>query len=113
MRHGHEIYGRVHRAVRREGDDRPAPTVLHVYGGPLVQFVTNKYGGGNLKASLWARMGFNVVSFDNCGSLNRGLAFEGLLKHRLGDSEIHDQVRPCRAWWLSRLQAQRQHAIAG
>eukprot|EP00035_Acanthoeca_spectabilis_P024814 m.455455 g.455455 ORF g.455455 m.455455 type:complete len:773 (+) comp20873_c0_seq1:207-2525(+) len=92
MRHGHEIYGRVHRAVRRESDDRPAPTVLHVYGGPLVQFVTNKYGGGNLKASLWARMGFNVVSFDNCGSLNRGLAFEGLLKHRLGDSEIHDQV---------------------
>lgn len=91
-KHGHEIYGRVYRATQR-ADDREAPTILHVYGGPLVQFVTNKYGGGTLKASLWARMGFNVVSFDNCGSLNRGLAFEGMLKYKLGDLEVEDQVR--------------------
>jgi dipeptidyl-peptidase 9 len=47
-------------------------------------------------------MGFNVVSFDNCGSLNRGLAFEGMLKYKLGDLEVEDQVRcPPHLFFLS------------
>jgi hypothetical protein len=40
--HGHEIFGRIYRAKRSGDDVKPAPTILHVYGGPCVQFVVNR-----------------------------------------------------------------------
>lgn len=47
---------------------------------------------GDLKASYWARRGYNVVSFDNAGSAHRGVDFEGILKYSLGKPEVEDQV---------------------
>ena len=42
--HGHEIFGRVYKAKRSSSKDgrKAPPTIVHVYGGPCVQFVTNR-----------------------------------------------------------------------
>lgn len=105
---GHTVYGRIyHASQNNEAKDAPIPTILYVYGGPHVQLVTNKFTGGNLKHSMWSKLGYNVVSFDGRGSAERGLEFEGHLKHRMGSLEIEDQVEG-----LKYLASQRRYSIS-
>lgn len=71
----------------------PHPTLVHVYGGPHAQMVANAW---SLTADLrdqWLRSrGWLVVRVDNRGAARRGLAFEGAVRHRMGDVEIRDQA---------------------
>ena len=52
----------------------------------------------NLRAQYLRDQGFLVFVLDNRGSARRGLAFEGAIKHHMGDLEVQDQVDGVR--WL-------------
>mmetsp|Transcript_20072 Transcript_20072/g.32933 ORF Transcript_20072/g.32933 Transcript_20072/m.32933 type:complete len:861 (+) Transcript_20072:128-2710(+) len=69
------------------------PTVLHVYGGPHVQVVSNDYRmTASSRNQLMASLGYMTVMVDGHGSWRRGLEFEGALRNRMGQVEIADQV---------------------
>ncbi|KAF9973304.1 dipeptidylpeptidase [Actinomortierella ambigua] len=69
------------------------PTLVSIYGGPKSQMVTNEYKLPKfLRVFLATRMGYAVVMFDGRGSNERGIEFEGRLRHRMGQVEIQDQV---------------------
>ncbi|KAG0253667.1 dipeptidylpeptidase [Actinomortierella ambigua] len=73
------------------------PTLVSIYGGPKSQMVTNEYKLPKfLRVFLAARMGYAVVMFDGRGSNERGIEFEGRLRHRMGQVEIQDQVEGLR-----------------
>ncbi|XP_075989092.1 dipeptidyl peptidase 9 isoform X1 [Anticarsia gemmatalis] len=78
-----------------------SPTVLHVYGGPEVQTVTNSYKGiRQLRMHMLAARGFNVVAVDSRGSKHRGRAWEAAIKGKLGQIELDDQVEVLQ--WLAK-----------
>ncbi len=55
--------------------------------------VTNEYKLPKfLRVFLATRLGHAVVMIDGRGSNDRGLEFEGKLKHRMGQIELKDQV---------------------
>ncbi len=66
------------------------PVVVHVYGGPGVQRVTNawQFGWGQ----FLARSGYVVFELDNRGSARRGRDFEVPIHGRLGEVELRDQL---------------------
>ncbi|ORY06954.1 alpha/beta-hydrolase [Basidiobolus meristosporus CBS 931.73] len=69
------------------------PTLLHVYGGPKGQVVTNDYKCPRfLRMFLATKMGFVVIMIDGRGSSERGLAFETQIRWRMGTVELDDQV---------------------
>ncbi|CAH0730359.1 unnamed protein product, partial [Brenthis ino] len=77
------------------------PTVLHVYGGPEVQTVTNSYRGiRQLRMHMLAARGFNVVAVDSRGSKHRGRAWEAAIKSKMGQVELDDQVEVLQ--WLAK-----------
>ncbi|XP_061725446.1 dipeptidyl peptidase 9 [Cydia pomonella] len=77
------------------------PTVLHVYGGPEVQTVTNSYKGiRQLRMHMLAARGFNVVAIDSRGSKHRGRAWEGAIRGKMGQVELDDQVEVLQ--WLAK-----------
>eukprot|EP00475_Leptophrys_vorax_P004821 TRINITY_DN12886_c0_g2_i2.p1 TRINITY_DN12886_c0_g2~~TRINITY_DN12886_c0_g2_i2.p1 ORF type:complete len:253 (-),score=55.31 TRINITY_DN12886_c0_g2_i2:104-862(-) len=72
----------------------PHPTVIYLYGGPHVQLVRNHYAlTMNPLMRLMCSFGYVVGVVDNRGSFNRGLKFEGMLKHKMGQVEVQDQVK--------------------
>ncbi|KAJ0170070.1 hypothetical protein K1T71_014676 [Dendrolimus kikuchii] len=78
-----------------------SPTVLHVYGGPEVQTVTNSYKGiRQLRMHMLAARGFNVVSVDSRGSKHRGRAWEAAIRGKMGQVELDDQVEVLQ--WLAK-----------
>ena len=89
----------LHVAMLRPAGKPPFPTVVHVYGGPHAQLVADSWTATTrlLQAELLRQNGFLVAIVDNRGSANRGLAFEGAIKHRLGEVEVADQVAAVRA----------------
>ena len=81
--------------------DAPSPVVVSVYGGPHAQRVTNSWGMTvDLRAQHLRQKGFTVLVVDNRGSANRGLAFEGAIKHDMGNLEVQDQVAGVQ--WLAK-----------
>ncbi|XP_050359391.1 dipeptidyl peptidase 9 isoform X1 [Nymphalis io] len=77
------------------------PTVLHVYGGPEVQTVTNSYRGiRQLRMHMLAARGFNVVAVDSRGSKHRGRAWEAAIRGKMGQVELDDQVEVLQ--WLAK-----------
>lgn len=85
----------------RCGRQGRSPTVLHVYGGPEVQTVTNSYKGiRQLRMHMLAARGFNVVAVDSRGSKHRGRAWEAAIKGKLGQIELDDQVEVLQ--WLAK-----------
>jgi len=71
----------------------PYPTAVSVYGGPHVQKVSNSWGvTADMRAQFLRSKGYLVLSVDNRGSSRRGLAFEGAIKHDMGNLEVADQV---------------------
>ncbi|KAI0219176.1 hypothetical protein L0F63_002021 [Massospora cicadina] len=89
---GVELHGLMIRPGNwREG--RCYPALLSVYGGPKIQAVSNDFKYPKLsRAYLAAKMGFVVVMIDGRGSSDRGLGFEGQIRHHLGELELKDQV---------------------
>jgi dipeptidyl-peptidase-4 len=93
---------RLHAAVYRPPNGERAPVIVHVYGGPHAQTVTDSWGlTVDLRAQLLAAQGFVVLKVDNRGSARRGVAFESAIAGNLGDLEIRDQTEAVR--WLESL----------
>lgn len=83
----------LHAAVYLPDGPGPHPTVVSVYGGPHAQMLTRSWGPTvALRAQFLRQQGFCVAVVDNRGSTDRGLAFEGALRHRMGTVEVDDQV---------------------
>lgn len=73
------------------------PVLMHVYGGPGVQTVTNDWDGPNyLWHQLLAQNGIVVVSFDNRGTPGRGLDFANCIYGDMGGPELRDQLEVVR-----------------
>jgi len=70
------------------------PAIVYVYGGPHAQLISNRWMGG---ARMWqqymAQNGYVMLTIDNRGSANRGLAFENATHRQLGKLEMEDQLR--------------------
>jgi len=91
-RDGVALHGSIYRPAARFGAG-PFPTIVYVYGGPHAQMVGNTWGMTvSMRAQYLRSLGFLVFVLDNRGSARRGLAFEGALKHNMGDIEVQDQV---------------------
>lgn len=73
--------------------DNKYPVIMHVYGGPGVQTVTNDWDGPNyLWHQMLAQKGYLVVSFDNRGTPGRGLEFANCIYKDMGNLEVQDQL---------------------
>ena len=83
-----DMYGLLYKPHNLE-PGKQYPTVLFTYGGPQVQLVTRAYKGMRLlRLHTLASLGYAVVVVDSRGSCNRGLKFEGILKHRLVSEKL-------------------------
>ncbi len=70
------------------------PAIVYVYGGPHAQMVTNGFLNGARGWDIYmANKGYVMLSVDNRGSSNRGLAFENATFRQLGIEEGKDQVK--------------------
>ena len=97
-RDGETLHGALYRPAPEFGDG-PHPTVIYTYGGPHAQVVNNHWSMTCAMRSQYLRsLGYLVFCLDNRGSARRGLAFEGVIKHNMGDIEVRDQVDGVR--WL-------------
>ncbi len=92
-RDGVTLHGAIYRPPASFGEG-PYPTIVSVYGGPHAQLVSNNWDRMtvDLRAQYLCSLGFLVFKLDNRGSARRGLDFEGVIKHRLGQIEVRDQV---------------------
>jgi dipeptidyl-peptidase-4 len=90
----------LHATLYRTAVARPGagyPLVVDVYGGPHAQSVANAWGPTvDLRNQYLAQRGYMVLSVDNRGSANRGLAFEAAIAGRMGTVEVDDQVAAVR-----------------
>jgi len=78
---------------RPEKGTAPFPAAVAVYGGPGVQLVANDYRMTvQMKHQLLADQGVAVIVVDGRGSSRRGLKFESVLKHKMGEIELLDQI---------------------
>ena len=71
--------------------------VIHWYGGPGLQLVSNRYETTNIFNSLerdvlYTQQGFIVWRLDNRGSIGRGHAFETPIDGQLGPVALEDQL---------------------
>ncbi|KAI8332948.1 Alpha/Beta hydrolase protein [Choanephora cucurbitarum] len=86
------LYGYLYKPKNYE-PGQSYPTLLHIYGGPKTQLVTNEFRFPRLMRYLMsAHFDFAVVVIDSRGSSDRGLAFESHLQSRLGQVELRDQL---------------------
>ncbi|MBN1876771.1 MAG: S9 family peptidase [Anaerolineae bacterium] len=98
-RDGETLYGALYVPDNQIFGPGPYPTIVSVYGGPHAQMVTHRWlMAADMRAQYLRSLGFLVFRLDNRGSARRGLAFEGAVKHNLGDLEVQDQVDGVR--WL-------------
>jgi dipeptidyl-peptidase-4 len=98
-RDGTTLHGAIYRPSRSTAGPPPYPTIVSVYGGPHAQVVTNSWGMTvDMRAQYLRSLGYLVFKLDGRGSARRGLAFEGAIKHDLGNLEVQDQVDGVR--WL-------------
>jgi dipeptidyl-peptidase-4 len=96
-RDGVTLHGALYRPPTRSR--KPLPAIIYVYGGPHAQLVTQSWSlTAFMQAQFFRSLGFVVFVLDNRGSAKRGLAFEGAIKHDLGNLEVQDQVDGVR--WL-------------
>ncbi|EGC31989.1 hypothetical protein DICPUDRAFT_57365 [Dictyostelium purpureum] len=85
---GIKVYGQYTKPTNFD-PSKKHPTVLYVYGGPHVQLVRNTY---SYIRQYYANFGFIQIMIDGAGSTNRGLEYEGQIKHKMGVSELQDQI---------------------
>jgi dipeptidyl-peptidase-4 len=88
---GGDFYGRL---IKPAGFDpsKKYPVIVDVYGGPGVASpVRNAWSGVNMD-QVWAHKGYVVWQCENRGIMGRGHNFETAIYHRLGVTELADQV---------------------
>ncbi len=91
-RDGVLLHGAIYRPPTSFGDG-PFPLVVSVYGGPHAQRVVNHWQlCASMQEQYLASLGFLVFRLDNRGSARRGLSFEGVIRQRMGQVEVQDQV---------------------
>jgi dipeptidyl aminopeptidase/acylaminoacyl peptidase len=71
--------------------------VVHWYGGPTLQLVSNRYGADYIfnhieRDVLYTQAGLIVWRLDNRGSFGRGHAFETPIAGELGPAALDDQI---------------------
>ena len=76
---------------------RKYPVIVHWYGGPTLQLVSNRYGATNIfnhieRDVLYTQEDFIVWRLDNRGSFGRGHAFETPIWKELGKVALEDQL---------------------
>ncbi|MGD8439216.1 MAG: DPP IV N-terminal domain-containing protein [Holophagae bacterium] len=72
---------------------RRYPVVVFTYGGPRAQVVVDRWPTTSwLFNHALASAGYVIFALDNRGSAARGRAFEGAVQHRLGSSQLPDQL---------------------
>ena len=88
-----DLYYRVTRPPHFD-PEKKYPVIVYVYGGPHAQMVTDSWlWGASGNDLLMAARGYVVFTLDNRGSANRGLPFEDVTHHRLGEAEMADQMQ--------------------
>ncbi len=86
-----DLYGRLIKPAGFQ-PGKKYPVVVTVYGGPGVGLpVRNSWQGINVDQVL-AHKGYVIWQCDNRGGMGRGHAFETAVYHKLGVSELADQV---------------------
>ena len=93
---GTDLYAQL---VKPENFDptKQYPVVVHWYGGPGLQMVSNRYGTTNIfniieRDVLYTQEGMLVWRLDNRGSFGRGHAFETPIFGELGKAALDDQL---------------------
>ncbi|NPV60617.1 MAG: prolyl oligopeptidase family serine peptidase [Actinobacteria bacterium] len=93
---GTELHAQM---VKPEGfdPDRKYGVVVHWYGGPALQLVSNRYGTTNIfnhieRDVLYTQAGFIVWRLDSRGSFGRGHAFEVPICGQFGPAALDDQL---------------------
>lgn len=85
-----------YRLIKPTGFDpsKKYPAIIYVYGGPHAQMLQNNF---RYAARGWdiymAQQGYVMLTLDNRGSSNRGLAFENCTFRQLGTEEMKDQMK--------------------
>ena len=88
-----DLYYRVTRPPHFD-PEKKYPVIVYVYGGPHAQMVTDSWlWGASGNDLLMAARGYVGFTLDNRGSANRGLPFEDVTHHRLGEAEMADQMQ--------------------
>ena len=84
------LHYRLYKPTKIEGKH---PVIVYLYGGPIAQMVTNRWGGQRgLLMQHWVSKGYVVFTVDNRGSNYRGKAFEDPIFKKMGSIEVDDQV---------------------
>ncbi len=93
---GTDLYAQI---VLPQGFDpmKRYPVVVHWYGGPTLQMVSDRYGATNIfnmieRDTLYTQAGFIVWRLDNRGMFGRGHAFETPIFGELGKAALDDQL---------------------
>lgn len=88
---GTQLYGRLIKPAGFE-PGKKYPVIVSVYGGPGVGLpIHNSWSGANLDQVL-AHKGYVIWQSENRGGLGHGHAFETAIYHKLGVTELADQV---------------------
>jgi len=93
----------MHWQMTRPKDFDPGrryPVIVHVYGGPTGQLVSDSWGRRALIEQYWVRQGYLVFTLDNRGVQHYGKAFQSPVYKRLGVVDVADQLRGVE--WLKR-----------
>jgi dipeptidyl-peptidase 4 len=94
-----KLYGAVYKPDPTLHGPGPYPTVISVYGGPHAQRVSDSWGlTVDLRAQYLRDHGYLVFKLDNRGSARRGLAFEGALRHDMGNVEVRSKSPGSSSW---------------
>src|ERR1035437_8314281 len=88
---GSEFYGRLIKPAGFE-PGKKYPVIVDVYGGPGVGSpIRNAWSGVGID-QVYAHKGYVVWQCENRGIMGRGHAFETAIYHKLGVTELADQV---------------------
>jgi dipeptidyl-peptidase-4 len=88
---GSDFYGRLIKPANFD-PAKKYPVIVDVYGGPGVGSPVHNSWAGVSMDQVWAHKGYVVWQCENRGIMGRGHNFETAIYHKLGITELADQV---------------------
>ena len=76
--------------IAPENASAPAPTIVHIYGGPTGQLVADRWSRYQPLYTAWSQAGFGVFLVDNRGMAGRDRAFSRAHYRQVGIVEVED-----------------------